>query len=54
VCISANKEKEIEAKLKLVINDWNTQNFSFSNFRARGELLLKGLTKLFLVSFSLA
>jgi len=49
VCISATKEKDIEAKLKLVINDWRSQNFSFSNFKARGELLLKGLMKLFQV-----
>jgi len=49
VCISASKEKDIEAKLKLVISDWGMQNFSFSNFKARGELLLKGSTKLFQV-----
>ena len=36
------KEKDIEAKLKQVINDWSAQNFQFSNFKSRGELLLKG------------
>lgn len=42
VCISAVKEKDIEAKLKQVISDWAAQIFTFSNFKARGELLLKG------------
>ncbi|VEL29321.1 unnamed protein product, partial [Protopolystoma xenopodis] len=42
VCISAVKEKDIEAKLKTVINDWSAQNFQFAAFKARGELLLKG------------
>ncbi|CAH8645141.1 unnamed protein product [Heterobilharzia americana] len=42
ICISAVKEKDIEAKLKTVINDWSSQNFQFSQFKTRGELLLKG------------
>ena len=36
------KEKDIEAKLKQVKLDWSSQILTFSNFKARGELLLKG------------
>ncbi|CAH8644888.1 unnamed protein product [Schistosoma haematobium] len=42
ICISAVKEKDIEAKLRTVMNDWSSQNFQFSLFKTRGELLLKG------------
>jgi len=51
VCISANKEKDIEAKLKFVINDWSSHDFKFAIFKARGELLLKGTSIVFYEHF---
>uniref|UniRef100_A0A8B9FHY9 Dynein heavy chain 5, axonemal n=1 Tax=Amazona collaria TaxID=241587 RepID=A0A8B9FHY9_9PSIT len=56
ICISSVKEKDIEAKLKHVISEWNTHAFSFVQFKTRGELLLKGsdiLEKIALVEDSL-
>ncbi|XP_069744234.1 dynein axonemal heavy chain 8-like [Narcine bancroftii] len=43
ICISSVKEKDIEAKLTQVMQTWTSQVLSFSSFKNRGELLLKGL-----------
>ena len=40
-CISSVKEKDIESKLKNVVEDWSNQKFQFQAFKNRGELMLK-------------
>ncbi|GFQ71799.1 dynein heavy chain 8, axonemal [Trichonephila clavata] len=42
ICIAAEKEKEIEAKLDQIFSEWALENLFFSSFKNRGELLLKG------------
>lgn len=44
VCISALKEKDIEAKLKMVTADWTLEELNFQTFKNRGELMLRGDT----------
>ncbi|GBN37390.1 Dynein heavy chain 8, axonemal [Araneus ventricosus] len=42
ICIAAEKEREIEAKLNQIFADWAIENLYFSHFKNRGNLLLKG------------
>ena len=36
ICISAVKEKDIEAKLNAVIAEWSANDLSFTSFKSRG------------------
>ncbi|NXK51034.1 DYH8 protein, partial [Chauna torquata] len=50
ICISATKEKDIEAKLCQVADSWGNQFLNFSSFKGRGELLLKGTESLEIIN----
>lgn len=50
ICISAVKEQEIESKLKQIIAEWATVDLQFSTFKQRGELLLKGVETIEIIS----
>lgn len=50
ICTGAEKEMDIEAKLKQVISDWSSVNLQFAPFKTRGELLLKGAETLDVIS----
>jgi len=43
ICVSAQKELEVDAKLKSVMAEWQGVMLVFAKFKARGELLLKGM-----------
>lgn len=49
ICVGANKEKDIEAKLKQVISDWSNVNILFSMFKGR-ELLIKAQEAIEIIS----
>lgn len=44
------KEQEIESKLKQIIAEWAIVDLQFSTFKQRGELLLKGVETLEIIS----
>ncbi|XP_034939850.1 dynein heavy chain 8, axonemal [Chelonus insularis] len=50
ICISAVKEMEIESKLNQVIADWAIVDLQFANFKQRGELMLKGIETMEIIS----
>ncbi|KAM6954364.1 dynein axonemal heavy chain 8-like [Aplochiton taeniatus] len=50
ICISAVKEKDIEAKLSQIVDVWSSQSLSFITFKGRGELMLRGAETLEIVT----
>lgn len=50
ICLGADKETEIETKLKQVIASWSSVDVQMAPFKDRGDLLLKGAEMLEIVS----
>ncbi|XP_067136341.1 LOW QUALITY PROTEIN: dynein axonemal heavy chain 5-like [Centruroides vittatus] len=42
VCVSAQKERDVESKLRSVVDEWQNRRLEFSSFKNRGELVLRG------------
>ncbi|XP_041836758.1 dynein heavy chain 8, axonemal-like [Melanotaenia boesemani] len=51
ICISAVKEKDIEAKLTQVKEQWSGQTLNMMTFKNRGELMLKGAATIEILTF---
>lgn len=50
ICMGADKETEIETKLKQVIASWSSVDIQMAPFKDRGDILLKGTEMLEIVS----
>ncbi|XP_043790719.1 dynein axonemal heavy chain 8 [Apis laboriosa] len=50
ICISAVKEQDIDSKLKQIIAEWAVVDLQFAPFKQRGDLLLKGIETMEIIS----
>lgn len=50
ICLGADKETEIETKLKQVIMSWSSVDVQMAPFKNRGDLLLKGAEMMEIIS----
>lgn len=50
ICLGADKETEIETKLKQVIASWSSVEIQMAPFKNRGDILLKGTEMLEIIS----